>query len=209
MASSVKLIWVTPEAEKQIAFITRVSNFKNQDNPNYKGLLKYCLREGHWSPFEMANMCLEIITTRGISAQIMRHRSFSFQEFSQRYSKVQETLPIEPRRQDLKNRQNSTNDLEPETIEWFGRNVAELNEHTQKIYDEALSKGIAKESARFILPMSSSTKLYMNGTIRSWIHYINLRCGNGTQKEHIEIANQAKKIFCEQLPTIASALEWV
>ena len=206
--SSVKLVWITPEAEKQIAFCTRVSNFKNQDNPKYKGLLKFCLREGHWSPFEMANMCLEIETTRGISAQIIRHRSFSFQEFSQRYSPVQEVLPIEPRKQDLKNRQNSTADLSEETVEWFNQECQKLNEHTNAVYQEALNRGIAKECARFLMPMASKTKIYMNGTVRSWIHYIQLRTGNGTQKEHLEIAQKAKEILTKELPTIASALDW-
>ena len=206
--SQVKLVWITPEAEQTIAYITRVSNFKNQENPKYKGLIKYCLRENHWSPFEMANMCLEIETTRGISAQIIRHRSFSFQEFSQRYSAVQEVMPIEVRRQDDKNRQNSIDDLSDETKQWFADKCEELNEKTQEIYKEALEKGIAKECARFIMPMSSKTKLYMNGTIRSWIHYINLRSSNGTQKEHMEIAEQARKIFIEHLPTVAEALEW-
>lgn len=202
----VRLVWITPDAEKTIAYCTRVSNFKNQDNPKYKGLLKFCIREGHWSPFEMGSMCLEIITTRAISAQIIRHRSFSFQEFSQRYSPVQEFLPIEPRRQDLKNRQNSTNDLSDETKEWFEKQMNSIYENTNKVYEEALEKGIAKESARFLLPLSSMTKLYMNGTIRSWIHYIQLREANGTQLEHMEIAKEAKRIFCEELPTVAEAV---
>lgn len=206
---SVKLISVTPNAEETIAFCTRVSNYKNQDNPKYKGLLKYCIREKHWSPFEMANMTLEINTNRGISAQIIRHRSFSFQEFSQRYSEVQEILPIEPRRQDTKNRQNSIDDLSDSTKEWFAAECDKLNGQIQALYNEALEKGIAKECARFMLPMASKTKLYMNGTVRSWIHYIELRSGHGTQKEHMDIALQAKAIFCEQFPTIAAALEWV
>ena len=207
--NSVKLIWITPDAEKMIAFITRVSNFKNQDNPKYKGLIKYCLREGHWSPFEMANMTLEIETTRGISAQIIRHRSFSFQEFSQRYSDIQEIMPIEIRRQDTKNRQNSIDNLPSETINWFNHESEQLNNQIQQFYKDCLDKDIAKECARFIMPMSSKTKLYMNGTIRSWIHYIQLRTDNGTQKEHMDIANQAKDIFCKELPTIADALGWI
>ena len=205
----VKLHSITPEIEKSIAYATRVSNFQNQDNPKYKGLLKYCIREGHWSPFEMGNICLEITTTRGVSAQIIRHRSFSFQEYSQRYSEVQEILPVEIRRQDTKNRQNSIDDIDEEVKEWWDEEYSRLTKYIQEFYSEAIKKGIAKECARFIMPMSSKTKLYMNGTIRSWIHYINLRSGNGTQKEHKDIALKAKEIFCKELPSIANALEWI
>ena len=204
--NSVKLSWITPDTERNIAFCTRVSNPENQDNPKYKGLLKFCIREGHWSPFEMANMCIEINTTRAISAQIIRHRSFTFQEFSQRYSPVLNMIPIEPRRQDMKNRQNSTDDLEKETRDWFEKQMNGIYENTNKVYTEALERGIAKESARFLLPLSSHTKIYMNGTIRSWIHYIKLRESNGPQLEHVQIANQIRKIFRREMPIIAEAV---
>lgn len=206
--SQVKLLWITPKAEEMIAYATRVSNFKNQDNPKFKGLLKYCIREKHWSPFEMANMCLEIETTRGISAQIIRHRSFSFQEFSQRYSEVQEIMDIDIRRQDEKNRQNSISDIDEETKVWFNEEYDKIKKATQELYSKSLEKGVAKECARFIMPMSSKTKIYMNGSIRSWIHYIELRSANGTQKEHMEIAEEAKNIFKKELPNISEALGW-
>lgn len=204
----VKLIWLTPDAERQIAYITRVSNFKHQGRKAYKKLLRYCLREGHWSPFEMACMCLEIHTTRAISAQIMRHRSFHFQEFSQRYAAVPSLVTVPARRQDTKNRQNSLDDLDAEIQDWWTTQLSELGEHTVKLYQEALDRGIAKECARFILPLRSYTKLYMQGTLRDWIHYINLRCGHGTQKEHQDIAMRAKQIFIEHFPTIAEACGW-
>lgn len=203
---SVKLVWITPNAEETIAFCTRVSNFKNQNNPEFRNLLRYCLKEGHWSPFEMANMCVEIETTRMISAQILRHRSFSFQEFSQRYSKVPQILPVEARRQDLKNRQNSIDDLKPETKEWWQQQCNDLYEHSMQVYSEALHRGVAKECARAILPMSSKTKLYMNGSVRSWIHYLQLRTGNGTQKEHSDIAKKILEIFKREFPVISEVL---
>jgi len=205
MSTTVRLVWVTPDAERQIAFCARVSNLKTQDRRAYKGLLRYCIREGHWSPFEMACMCLEIQTTRAISAQILRHRSFHFQEFSQRYAAVPRVEPVAARRQDTKNRQNSHNDLPGDTKAWWSAELKQLEEATLKVYSEALERGVAKECARFVLPMRSYTKLYMQGTVRDWIHYINLRCGNGTQKEHQDVALQAKLIFQEQFPTVAEA----
>ena len=199
---SVKLIWITPDAEKLMAYCARVSS-SNQENPNIKGLLKYCIREGHWSIFEMCNMCVEINTTRAISAQILRHRSFSYQEFSQRYASVEQDLEIPLlRRQDLKNRQNSINDLDKELVNKIQDDIIIHFKKTKDLYKKILDLGVAKECARMILPMNSPTKLYMNGNIRSWIHYLKVRCGNGTQLEHMEIANEIKEILKIQLPII-------
>jgi thymidylate synthase (FAD) len=203
----VKLISISPNAEQTIAYCARVSSSK-QDNPNIAGLLKYCSKHGHWSVFEMANMVVEITTSRAISPQILRHRSFNFQEFSQRYSEAQAFEYYDPRRQDHKNKQNSFDDMSNEDHDWFHDAQAEVIKISNKLYQEALDKGIAKESARFLLPLNTSTKLYMNGTIRSWIHYLNVRCGPETQLEHREIANEIKKLFIEQLPIIAEAMEW-
>ena len=198
----VKLIWITPDAEKLMAYCARVSS-SNQENPNIKGLLKYCIREGHWSIFEMCNMCVEINTTRAISAQILRHRSFSYQEFSQRYASVEQDLEIPLlRRQDLKNRQNSINDLDKELVNKIQDDIIIHFKKTKDLYKKILDLGVAKECARMILPMNSPTKLYMNGNIRSWIHYLKVRCGNGTQLEHMEIANEIKEILKIQLPII-------
>ena len=203
---SVKLIWITPEAEKLIAYCARVSS-PNQDNPNIKGLLKYCIKHGHWSIFEMCNMCIEINTTRAISAQILRHRSFSFQEFSQRYSKVEKKPDyFDLRRQDHKNRQNSIDDISEETKKQLNNSVRMTLIEIDRCYQNLLNNGVAKECARMILPMNSPTKLYMNGNIRSWIHYLKVRCGNGTQKEHMDIANEIKDIFEKELPIIYDAV---
>lgn len=205
---NIKLISVTPNAEETIAYCARVSS-PNQDNPNISGLLKYMIREGHWSPFEMANMVVEITTSRAIAQQILRHRSFSFQEFSQRYAAVERFQFYGARRQDEKNRQNSIDDLDEHTKEWFLEAQREVMNHNFSIYKWALNKGIAKEVARFLLPLNVETKLYMNGTIRSWIHYIQLRSPeHGTQKEHSDIVAEIKEIFVEQFPVIAEALEW-
>lgn len=202
----VNLQWITPEAEKIIMRCARVSSANpNSDNPK---LLKYCLDHGHFSIYEMANMCIEIETSRAISAQILRHRSFSFQEFSQRYAKVQGFVEYEPRRQDDKNRQNSIDDMSEEDKAWFKVAQQGLNQKSSELYQEALDRGIAREQARFLLPMSTQSKIYMNGTIRSWIHYLSLRDGNGTQLEHQEIAKQIKEIFKRELPIISEALEW-
>ena len=200
-----KLIWITPEAEKLIAYCARVSS-KNQDNPNIKGLLKFCIREGHWSIFEQANLCLEINTIRAISSQILRHRSFSFQEFSQRYAEVEKKPDyFDLRRQDLKNRQNSIDDLCDETKKKLYNSIRMTLVDIDRCYQGLLNDGVAKECARMILPMCSPTKLYMNGTIRSWIHYLKVRSDPSTQKEHMEIAEQIKEIFKKELPIIYEA----
>ena len=207
---TVNLIWTTPDAEKMIVMMARVSAPKNQSNMDTAPkLLRYLTDNNHWSPFEMANMCVEINTTRAIAPQILRHRSFSFQEFSQRYADVIELggarLP-HLRRQDLKNRQNSINDLSPELVSTYYRRIAELFEDTEHLYREMVSNGVAKECARAILPLSTKTRLYMNGTLRSWIHYLQLRTENGTQLEHRQIAEDIKQIFCEQFPVIGEAV---
>lgn len=211
--SNVKLISVTPEAEKIMSYCARVSNPGNQDNPNYAKLLKYCIDHGHFSVFEQAFMTLEINTTRGLAAQILRHRSFTFQEFSQRYadtSLLADEIPLfELRRQDTKNRQNSINDISDEIkAKWR----VQIREHFAKgkaIYDAMIKDGIAKECARFVLPLATPTKLYMSGSVRSFIHWIQLRSANGTQKEHTVIVDEAKQIFCEQFPITSEALGWV
>ena len=201
----VSLIWITPDSEKLIAYCARVSS-SNQNNPNIKGLLKYCIKNGHWSIFEMCNMCIEINTTRAISAQILRHRSFSFQEFSQRYAEVEQKPDyFDLRRQDLKNRQNSIDDLTEETKKKLNNSVRMTLVDIDRCYQGLLNYGVAKECARMILPMCSPTKLYMNGNIRSWIHYLRVRCGNGSQKEHMDIALQIKEIFKKELPIIYEA----
>ena len=205
---SCKLVWITPDAERLMAYCARVSNPENQDNPNVAGLLRYCIKHGHWSVFEMADLCIEIKTTRSISAQIVRHRAMHFQEFSQRYSAVQHIERVRPRRQDPKNRQSSHDDLPAETLTCFEEEADDHFRRAQRIYDEALSKGIAKESARFVLPLASATTLYMKGTVRDWIHYIALRTSDDTQLEHREVANDCKRIFIDQLPIVAQALGW-
>jgi len=193
--------------EELVMYCARVSNPSNQTSGNPK-LLKYCLDNGHVSIFEMANMVFEIETSRAIATQILRHRSFSFQEFSQRYAAVQSFETYEARRQDSKNRQNSVDDMSEEDKQWFKDRQDEVQENCERIYNLALRKGIAKEQARFLLPQSTTTKLYMNGSLRSWIHYLNLRCGNGTQKEHQAIALAIRDILVKELPTIAEALGW-
>ena len=209
---NVKLVTVTPEAEQTMGYVARVSNPKNQDNPNVSGLLSYCIKHGHWSVFEQAHMTLEIETTRGLAAQILRHRSFTYQEFSQRYADSTQlgTIPLpDLRRQDTKNRQNSTDDLEPPLkTKYYARMLKHFEEATN-IYEEMLEDGVAKECARFVLPLATPTKLYMTGSVRSWVHYIELRSGHGTQKEHMDIANECKRIFTEQFPVVAKALQWV
>ena len=205
----VSLITVTPAAEKHIAYCARVSNPKNQDNESIAGLLKYCIKHQHWSIFEQAFMTLEIETTRGLAAQILRHRSFTYQEFSQRYAESTALGDIELpelRRQDDKNRQNSIDDLDPKVVDKLNRQMNTLFSSAYSLYNQMLEAGVAKECARFVLPLATPTRLYMSGTVRSWLHYIELRTGHGTQKEHMEIANQCKSIFSEQFPTIASAM---
>ncbi len=210
---SVKLISVTPDAEKNMAYVARVSNPNNQENPNYAKLLGYCIKHNHWSVFEQAFMTLEIETTRGLAAQVLRHRSFTYQEFSQRYadsSLLSQTIPLpELRSQDTKNRQNSIDDVDPFKKQKYEMKMQQLFTRSMDLYREMLDDGIAKECARFVLPLATPTKMYMSGSVRSWIHYITLRSANGTQKEHMDIAEECKKIFIEQFPTCAAALEWV
>ena len=209
----VSLVSVSPDAEKLMAYCARVSNPNNQNNDNYAGLLRYCIKHQHWSIFEQAFMTLEINTTRGLAAQILRHRSFTFQEFSQRYADtnlLETNIPLpELRRQDTKNRQNSIDDVpEAQSKMLLGRIQNYFNEGLD-LYNELLREGIAKECARFVLPLATPTRIYMSGSVRSWVHYIELRSGHGTQKEHMEIANACKTIFTEQFPTVSEALEWV
>lgn len=201
-----KLIWLTPEAENTIAYCARVSNPSNQDNKEIAKLLSYCMKHGHWSVFEMASMCVEITTSRAISAQILRHRSFSFQEFSQRYAENTEVLVTTPRRQDLKNRQNSIDDLDDDTLMWWDCVENDIQAYALKKYKEALNLGIAKECARMLLPMSTQTRLYMSGTIRSWLHYIKVRTHESTQLEHREIALEIKEMVVNELPIIGALL---
>ena len=205
----VNLITVTPKAEEHIAYCARVSNPKNQENESIAGLLKYCIKHQHWSIFEQAFMTLEIQTTRGLAAQILRHRSFTYQEFSQRYadSNLLGNIELpELRRQDDKNRQNSIDDLDPKVVDKLNRQMNTLFSSAYSLYNQMLDEGVAKQCARSVLPLATPTRLYMSGTVRSWLHYIELRTGHGTQKEHKEIASDCKRIFSEQFPTIASAM---
>jgi thymidylate synthase (FAD) len=209
---TVKLVSVTPDAEQTMAYVARVSNPANQDNENYAGLLRYCIKHNHWSVFEQSFMTLEVETTRAIAAQILRHRSFTFQEFSQRYadsSLLSKAIPLpELRRQDTKNRQNSIDDLDQETIDLLTRQMDTLFSSSMALYQQMLDRGVAKECARNVLPLCTPTRIYMSGSCRSWIHYINLRSANGTQKEHMVVAEACKNVFVEQFPTVAEALEW-
>jgi len=210
---SVKLITVTPDAEDLIVYMARVSNPINQGlGQKSERLIQYLIDHKHWSPFEMTHMVLQIETTRAISAQILRHRSFSFQEFSQRYADVKElTTSIQLphlRRQDQTNRQNSIDDLTTDKTQMFYRRISQHFEEAQDIYREMVSSGIAKETAREVLPLATPTRMYMAGSVRSWIHYIDLRSQNGTQLEHMQIAQQAKEIFVKEFPTIGKALNW-
>ena len=205
------LISVTPDAEKTMGYIARVSNPANQDNEKYAGLLKYCIKHNHWSVFEQSSMTLEIETTRAIAAQILRHRSFTFQEFSQRYAASTTLGDIqlpELRRQDTKNRQNSTDDLDPEVVEKLNKQMITLFSSSKSLYEQMLKLGVAKECARMVLPLATPTRIYMTGSCRSWIHYINLRSAHGTQKEHMDIAESCRKIFVKQFPSVSEALEW-
>ena len=209
---SIKLVSITPDAEKTMANIARVSNPSNQDNENYSGLLKYCIKHNHWSVFEQSTMTLEIETTRAIAAQILRHRSFTFQEFSQRYADSNKLGNIklpDLRKQDLKNRQNSTDDLDPKIVQSLNMQMGTLIGSSLALYNQMLELGVAKECARMILPLCTPTKIYMTGSCRSWIHYINLRSAHGTQKEHMDIAEGCRKVFIEQFPAVSEALEWV
>jgi thymidylate synthase (FAD) len=209
----VKLITVTPKAEETMGYVARVSNPQNQDNPKVAGLLKYCIKHGHWSVFEQAHMTLEIETTRGLAAQILRHRSFTYQEFSQRYadvSHIREDIPLpELRSQDEKNRQNSIDDVDPETVEKYNSLMRSHFDQGIDLYKKMLRDGIAKECARFVLPLATPTRLYMTGSCRSWIHYINLRSAHGTQKEHMDLVKEVRNVFKEQFPIVSEALGWV
>ena len=210
--SCVQLITSTPDAEKSMAYIARVSNPKNQENNDFTKLIGYCIKNEHWSVFEQAYMTLQIETTRGIAAQILRHRSFTFQEFSQRYADSMQLgeIPIpELRRQDNKNRQNSISDLPKEIINIFNKKIKQQFDQNKELYEEMLEAGIAKECARFVLPLATPTRIYMTGSCRSWIHYINLRTGHGTQKEHMVIAQECKNIFSQEYPVVSSALNWI
>ena len=204
---SVRLISVTPDAEATMAYIARVSS-TNQENPEYAKLLKYCLDHQHWSVFEHAHMTLEISTSRMISAQILRHRSFTFSEFSQRYAEPMDYVPVKARRQAEKNRQSSVDDLSEFHKTWFDFVQQKIWGDAEEAYNEALDRGIAKECARAILPMNTATRLYMTGSVRSWIHYLELRTQPDTQKEHREIAEDCNVIFVEQFPTVSEALGW-
>jgi thymidylate synthase (FAD) len=195
-----------------MGYVARVSNPSNQDNPKVAGLLKYCIKHNHWSVFEQAHMTLEINTTRGIAAQILRHRSFTYQEFSQRYadsSMLADEIPLfDLRRQDTKNRQNSIDDVDPFVRQELEITIKRHFQSGMDIYKQMLELGIAKECARFVLPLATPTKIYMTGSVRSWIHYIDLRSAHGTQKEHMDIAHACRDIFVEQFPICAEALEW-
>ena len=209
---NVTLVSVTPDAEKTMGYVARVSNPKNQDNPKVAGLLGYCIKHGHWSVFEQAHMTVEINTTRGLAAQILRHRSFTYQEFSQRYadsSLLGDTIPLpELRKQDLKNRQNSTDDMDDRKVKWYNYRMQKHFKEGMKLYQNMLKDGVAKECARFVLPLATPTRLFMTGSVRSWIHYIELRSGHGTQKEHMDIANACKDVFRAQFPIVSEALGW-
>ena len=213
MTEQVKLISVTPDAEQTMAYIARVSNPANQDNDKFAGLLRYCIKHNHWSVFEQSTMTLEIQTTRAIAAQILRHRSFTYQEFSQRYadsSLLGEVIPLPKlRRQDDKNRQNSIDDLDPFEVQKMEMQMKTLFDSSMALYQQMLGRGVAKECARMVLPLCTPTRIYMTGSCRSWIHYITLRSANGTQKEHMDIAEACKKVFIDQFPSVSEALEWV
>ena len=208
---TVKLLSITPDAEKTMAYIARVSNPSNQDNEKYSGLLKYCIKHNHWSVFEQSTMTLEIQTTRGIAAQILRHRSFTFQEFSQRYADTNllGTIPVpDLRSQDSKNRQNSIDDLPQNQKEQLQKTIATYFAEGIDLYNELIREGVAKECARFVLPLATPTRIYMTGSVRSWIHYIDLRSAHGTQKEHMDIVQEIRGIFKQQFPVCTNALNW-
>lgn len=205
----VELVHSTPEGERLIAYCARVSSEK-QDNPDYAKLLSYCIKHKHWSIFEMASMCVEIETSRAIAQQILRHRSFHFQEFSQRYAQAIDKPEFYPaRRQDSKNRQNSIDDMSDKDRAWFIRAQQDNWDECYSLYVQALDRGVAKEQARFLLPLSTTTKMYMHGTVRDWIHYLLVRTDKSTQLEHRLIAEECKKIFIKEYPVVAQALEWV
>ena len=202
---------MTPDAEKQMGYIARVSNPQNQGNPAVAGLLGYCIKHGHWSVFEQAHMTVEIETTRGIAAQILRHRSFTFQEFSQRYANTNllgEIAVPDLRSQDLKNRQNSNDDIPEEQTKRLQDQIKRYFAEGIDLYNELIREGVAKECARFVLPLATPTRIYMTGSVRSWIHYIDLRSAHGTQKEHMDIVQEIRGIFKQQFPVCTNALNW-
>ena len=202
---------MTPDAEKQMGYIARVSNPNNQSNPAVAGLLGYCIKHGHWSVFEQAHMTVEIETTRGIAAQILRHRSFTFQEFSQRYANTNllGEIPVPDLRiQDLKNRQNSNDDIPEEQTKRLQDQIKRYFAEGLDLYNELIREGIAKECARFVLPLATPTRIYMTGSVRSWIHYIDLRSAHGTQKEHMDIVKEVRDIFKKEFPICTNALNW-
>ena len=207
--NSVSLISVTPKAEEIIAYCARVSNPQNQDNPDSERLIRYLIKHRHWSPFEMAHIVMEIRTTRAIAAQILRHRSFSFQEFSQRYADVSTMAFAKPpslRRQDIKNRQSSIDDLDQETVSKLSSKANLLFEQSRDLYQEMLAAGVAKECAREVLPLATPTKIYMAGSVRSWLHYIDLRSAHGTQKEHQDVAIKCREILTKEMPCVCNAM---
>ena len=202
---------MTPDAEKQMGYIARVSNPENQGNPAVAGLLGYCIKHGHWSVFEQAHMTVEIETTRGIAAQILRHRSFTFQEFSQRYANTNMLGKIDVpdlRSQDHKNRQNSIDDIPQDQKARLQGQIERYFAEGLDLYNELIREGIAKECARFVLPLATPTRIYMTGSVRSWIHYIDLRSAHGTQKEHMDIVKEVRDIFKQQFPVCTNALNW-
>ena len=210
--NQVNLVSVTPKAEETMGYVARVSNPKNQENTNVSGLLGYCIKHGHWSVFEQAHMTVEINTTRGLAAQILRHRSFTFQEFSQRYADTNllaEEIPMfDLRHQDYKNRQNSTDDVPKNKKADLQYKIAEHFVEAMDLYNELLASGIAKECARFVLPLATPTRIYMTGSVRSWIHYIDLRSAHGTQKEHMDVGRAVQCIFVGEFPIVSEALGW-
>ena len=210
--TQIKLVSVTPDAEQHMAYVARVSNPNNQGSDNFAGLLRYCIKHQHWSVFEQAFMTVEINTTRGLAAQILRHRSFTFQEFSQRYADtnlLDSMIPVpELRSQDSKNRQNSNDDIPQEKKEEYQALIARHFSDAMDLYNALLDKGVAKECARFVLPLATPTRIYMTGSVRSWVHYIDLRSAHGTQKEHMQVAEGVRGIFTEQFPVVAEALDW-
>jgi len=205
---SAQLVHITPNAEELIAYMARVSNPANQNNTETSPrLIKYLIDHQHWSPFEMVNMCVEINTTRSIAAQILRHRSFSFQEFSQRYAEVPTPAKLpELRRQDLKNRQNSIDDLDDAVKKNFEYRIGIAYADNYRLYKDMVAAGIAKECAREILPLATPSKLYMNGSIRSWLHYCDLRTAHGTQKEHAIIATRVQDLLYQHVPNVCEAM---
>ena len=204
MSHHVKYVHSTPDGDNLVAYMARVSNPDNQHNTETSArLIRYLIKHKHWSPFEMVNMCVEINTTRSIAAQILRHRSFSFQEFSQRYAKaLDKPSALAVRRQDTKNRQNSVDDIDPYTTQDFQIKADQVYDLSFKLYNEMLAAGVAKECAREVLPLSTPTRLYMNGTLRSWLHYCDLRCANGTQLEHQIIADECKELLKTHFPLV-------